>query len=174
MPGHALNRFAGFSVSEGGLYLRDTTIADATTARHGLLPKLPGSTFKVLDGTGVFVAHPEVFIVPVSDETTVITTGTAKVTFRMPFAMTLASVRASLNVASSSGLPTFDVKESGTTIFSTKVTIDASELTSTTAATPAVLSDTALADDAEMTINIDVAGTGAKGAKLYFIGARAS
>jgi hypothetical protein len=116
--------------------------------------------------------QPEVLIIAVSDETTAITTGTAKVTFRMPFAMTLSSVRASLTTVSSSGIPTVNIKESGTTIFSTKLTIDASELTSQTAATPAVLSDTSLADDAQMTIDIDVAGTGATGLKVTLIGTR--
>lgn len=119
------------------------------------------------------LAIPEVLIIAVSDETTAITTGTAKVTFRMPFAMTLSAVRASLTTASSSGTPTVDINESGTTILSTKLTIDASEKTSTTAAAAAVISDTALADDAEMTIDIDVAGTGAAGLKVYLIGTRA-
>ncbi len=116
--------------------------------------------------------QPEVLIIAVSDETTAITTGTAKVTFRMPFAMTVTAVRASVNTVSSSGLPTVDINESGTTILSTKLTIDASEFTSTTAATPAVISDASLADDAEMTIDIDTAGTGAKGLKVVIIGTR--
>jgi hypothetical protein len=114
----------------------------------------------------------EVIVVPISDETTNITTGNAKATFRMPFAMTLTSVRASLTTASTSGTPTFDINEGGTTILSTKITIDANEKTSTTAATAPVISDSALADDAEITIDIDVAGTGAKGAKVYLIGRR--
>ncbi len=111
--------------------------------------------------------------IAVSDEATAITTGTAKVTFRMPFAMTLTAVRANLNTASSSGIPTVDINDSGTTILSTKLTIDAGEKTSTTAAVPAVISDAALADDAELTIDIDVAGTGAKGLKVWLIGTRA-
>lgn len=115
----------------------------------------------------------EVIAVAVSDEETDLTTGTAKITFRMPFAMTLTAVRASLTTASTSGDPTFDINEGGTTILSTKLTIDANEKTSTTAATAAVISDTALADDAEITIDIDTAGTGAKGAKVYLIGRRA-
>jgi len=41
-------------------------------------------------------------IISLSDETTDITTGTAKVTFRMPYAFTLTDVRASLTAASSS------------------------------------------------------------------------
>lgn len=114
----------------------------------------------------------EVLMIALSDETTAITTGTAKVTFRMPWAMTVTAVRASLSTASSSGLPTFDIKENGSSILSTLLTIDATEKTSTTAATPAVISDTSLADDSEMTIDITVAGTGAKGAKVYIIGTR--
>jgi hypothetical protein len=115
----------------------------------------------------------EEIIIPIGDETTAITTGTAKVTFRMPFALTVTAVRASLTTASSSGTPTFDINDGGTTILSTKLTIDANEKTSTTAATAAVISDTALADDAEITIDVDTAGTGAAGAKITIIGTRA-
>jgi hypothetical protein len=107
-----------------------------------------------------------------SDETTALTVGTAKLTARAPFAFTLTAVRASLTTASSSGIPTFDINESGTTILSTKLTIDANEKTSTTAATAAVISDSAIADDAELTFDIDVAGTGAAGAKVWLIGTR--
>lgn len=114
----------------------------------------------------------ETFILAISDETTAITTGTAKVTFRLPYAFTVTSVKASLTTASSSGIPTVDINEAGTTILSTKLTIDANELTSTTAATPAVISDSSLADDAEITIDIDVAGTGAKGLKVYILGSK--
>ena len=120
-----------------------------------------------------WAADPTVLAVAVSDEITALTTGTAKITFRMPFAMTVTAVRASLTEASSSGDPTFDINEDGTTILSTKLSIDSTEKTSTTAATAAVISDSALADDAEITIDIDTAGTGAKGAKVYIIGTRA-
>jgi hypothetical protein len=99
------------------------------------------------------------------DETTATTTGT-KMTWRAPFAMTITDVRASLTTASSSGLPTVNILEGGVTIFSTKLTIDANELTSTTAATPYVLSDTALADDASITFAVDVAGTTSAGLKV--------
>lgn len=110
--------------------------------------------------------------IAVSDETAILTTGTAKVTFRMPYALTLTAVRASVNTASSSGIPTFNIKENGTTILSTKLTIDANEKTSTTAATPAVISDTSLADDSEITIDVDIAGTNTRGAKIWLIGTR--
>ncbi|MCC7041117.1 MAG: hypothetical protein IT516_12485 [Burkholderiales bacterium] len=121
--------------------------------------------------SGYAVRLPFRFTVAISDETTDITTGTAKTTFRWPYPnSTLTAVRASLSITSSSGNPTFDINEGGTTILSTKLSIDASEKTSTTAATPAVISDASIADDAEITIDVDIAGTGAKGAKVMFIG----
>lgn len=111
-------------------------------------------------------------IVACSDETTAITSGSAKVTFRMPYAFTLTAVRASLSTAQSSGsVFTVDINESGATILSTKLTIDNTEKTSTTASTPAVISDASLADDAEITIDIDGLGDGtAKGLKVTLIG----
>lgn len=110
------------------------------------------------------------FIVAISDESTALTTGTAKVTFRATRAMTLTKIKASLSTASSSGNPAFDVKKNGVSVFSTALTIDATEKTSETAATAAVLSTTAIAADDEITIDITVAGTGAKGAKIGFVG----
>ena len=123
-------------------------------------------------GTQGSTDFTEYICIAVGDETTAITTGTAKVTFRSPFAMTLTAVRASLNTASSSGIPTVDIKEAGVSVLSTLLTIDATELTSTTAATPAVISDSALADDAVLTIDITVAGTGAKGLKVWLYSTR--
>lgn len=120
-----------------------------------------------------WASDPVALAVAVSDETTAITTGNAKVTFRMPFAMTVTAVRASLSAASTSGTPTFDINEGGSSILGTKLSIDANEKTSTTAASAATITDSALADDAEITIDIDTAGTGAKGAKVYIIGTRA-
>jgi hypothetical protein len=126
------------------------------------------------ESTGLkWAPDPVVLAVAVSDETTAITTGTAKVTFRMPFAMTVTAVRASLSTASTSGTPTLDINEGGSSILGTKLSIDANEKTSTTAASAATITDSALADDAEITIDIDTAGTGAKGAKVYIIGTRA-
>jgi len=118
--------------------------------------------------------YPLSMTVALSDESTAITTGNAKVTIRAPFGMTLTQIpRASLSTASSSGLPTVDINVGGTSILSTTLSIDANEKTSTTAATAAVLttSPTTISDDAEITFDVDVAGTGAKGLKvtLFFV-----
>ena len=97
-------------------------------------------TAKLKDESGNVkdVSVTECLMIAASDETTAITTGTGKVTFRMPFAMTLTAVRASLTTASSSGIPTVDINEGGVSILSTKITIDNTETTSTTAAAPPV------------------------------------
>ena len=120
------------------------------------------------------VHQPEVLVVACSDETTDITTGTAKVTFRMPFAMTLTEVRATVTTAPTGAALIVDINEGGASILSTALSIDASEKTSTTAATPAVISDSALADDAEMTIDFDQVGStiAGTGVKVYLIGTR--
>lgn len=109
-----------------------------------------------------------------SDESTALTTGTAKATFRMPHAMTLTSVRASVGTAPTGATIQVDINEGGTSIFSTVLSIDASEKTSTTAATAAVISDSSLADDAEITIDIDQIGSSTAGAglKVWLIGTR--
>ncbi|WP_061238163.1 DUF2793 domain-containing protein [Ectopseudomonas composti] len=111
-------------------------------------------------------------IIACSDETTAITAGAGKVTFRMPYAFTLTSVRASLSTPQTGGsIVTIDINEGGTSILSTKLTIDNTEKTSTTAATAAVISDSSLADDAEITIDVDQIGDGtAKGLKVALIG----
>ena len=132
----------------------------------GLLIGLNGVSDSATSSTPVLIG------VALSDETTAITTGNAKATIRAPYAFTLTAVRASLNTASSSGIPTVDINEGGSTILSTKLTIDANEKTSTTAATPVVISDSAIADDAELTFDIDVAGTGAKGLVVWLIGTK--
>jgi hypothetical protein len=134
------------------------------------------TTSLVQAGSAPVSLIPMQILLVCSDETTDLTTGTAKVTFRMPCAMSLTTVRATLSTAATgTDLVTVDINESGATVLSTKITIDASEKTSTTAATQPVISDGALADDAEITIDIDLVGntTPGKGLKVWLIGTRA-
>jgi hypothetical protein len=105
----------------------------------------------------------------ISPEDADATAGAAKLTVRAPYDLTLTDVRLSASVASSSGVPTVDMNVSGTSVLSTKLTLDVGERTSETAAAAAVISDTYVADDTEIIFDIDTAGTGTRGlkAKLY-------
>lgn len=164
--------------SNGTSYIGLKAPTDVTTSKTYTLPTTDGTNGQVLqtNGSGVlsFRSFPIEIQLACSDETTALTTGTAKITFRTPCAMTVTSVRASLTTAQTSGnIFTVDINEGGTSILSTKLTIDNTEKTSTTAATPSVISDNSLADDAEMTIDIDQIGDGtAKGLKVTIIGTR--
>lgn len=152
-----------------------TTQADVIrneTASGGNTKDRIADMFQALIDSKVNVAGSKTIGLAASDETTPITAGTAKITFRMPYAMTVTGVRASLNTAQTSGnVVTVDINEGGTSILSTKLTFDNTEKTTTTATTAAVVSDTSLADDAEITIDIDQIGDGtAEGLKVWLIG----
>lgn len=171
------NTIAGSKLANDGVTYAKIQNVSATSRVLGRVTAGAGDIEEIQCGAGLgfeggkLVAY-ETWVIAIGDETTAITTGTAKVTFRMPYAFTLKNVYASLTTVSSSGNPTFDINEGGTTILSTKLSIDASEKTSQTAATAVVISDTSLAADSEITIDVDTAGTGAAGGKIYLHGYR--
>ena len=109
------------------------------------------------------------FVIAASDEVTDLATGTNKVYFRMPYAGTLLAVKATVNTAPTGSTLICDINEAGTSVLGTKLSIDASEKTSDTAASAATITDSALANDAEITIDIDQVGStvAGKGLKVY-------
>lgn len=109
------------------------------------------------------------------DAATTLTSGTTKAAVRLPFKGILTDVRGSLAVAAGSGPNTqFDINDGGVSILATPLTIDAFEKTSVSAAVPFVFADEAasFAEDSEITIDVDVAGNGAKGPYIVLIGER--
>ena len=88
---------------------------------------------------------------------------------RMPFAFEVTAVSAFCNTAPTGSTLTFDITEATSTILSTLISIDISEKTSTTAATPAVISDGTLAADAIIGFNCDQIGSSTAGAGLKII-----
>ena len=123
-------------------------------------------------------AQTESFIIACSDEGTALTTGTAKVSFRMPYAFTLTAgeggVQASCNQAPTGAILTMDINEAGSTILSTKLTIAIGSTTSVGGTAP-VISDVNLAANALMTIDIDQIGStnAGTGLKVTLIGVKA-
>jgi hypothetical protein len=121
--------------------------------------------------------HAVALEIAASDETTALTVADDKVTFRMPYAMTLnagiAGVRASLTTAgTTSGVTTIDIEQGGVSILSTLLTIDYGDLTSYSASTAVVVDTVALTDNSVMTVNVDVLSGGAteSGLKIQLIG----
>jgi hypothetical protein len=107
----------------------------------------------------------------ISDEATAIATGTAKFTDHWPFDFEAFGVFVGLSAVSTSGNVTIDVNDKdGNTIFSTRPTVLVNEFTSLTNGTQPVLSTTIFAKGDKFTVDIDLAGTGAKGVKIHFKG----
>jgi hypothetical protein len=120
------------------------------------------------DGTG----QQEVIGIAVSDETTALTTGTAKATFRMPFAMTVTEAMASVTTAPVGATLTVDINDDGTPIMGTnKLDI---LTTATIDDNTAVVSAGTVAKDSVMTVDIDTVGSSTAGAglKIWLIGTR--
>ncbi len=162
---------SGFYTDENAQDAVGGILTDSATIDFTYNDAVPSITASVIASA---IKPTESLIIACSDETTAITTGTAKVTFRMPYPFTVTAVRASVTTAPTGATILIDINEAGASILSTKLMIDATEKTSTTAATPYVLSDTSLADDAEITIDFDQVGSTIAGAgvKVYLIGMR--
>ena len=118
------------------------------------------------------VASPQTdyLTIAISDEINNITTGSAKITFRMPYAGTLQSVKSSLTTAPSGSAVIVDINNAGVSILSTKLSIDSTEKTSKTSESPVVISNNVFNDDDEITIDVDQIGSiiAGKGLKIYF------
>lgn len=110
-----------------------------------------------------------------SDESTALTIGGPKVTWHAPYAFTLSEIFIGLSTPSTSGVVTADVNKAGVSLFTTNPSVGANEQTSLSGvgSVQGVLGTTALAKGDKLTIDVDAAGTGAKGLKVYLIGRRA-
>ena len=108
--------------------------------------------------------------VKVIDDATTLTTGDGKVIFLVPQELNgynLVGANAFVTTVSSSGTPTVQIRNvtDAVDMLSTRITIDASEYTSYTAAAAAVVNATYddVATGDRLAVDVDVAGTGAKG-----------
>lgn len=146
-------------------------VASATTSAAGVVElATDGETSAgvVVQGNDNRLADAEkvVFVVPCSDNETAVTTGAGKGRVPVPFSFTLTGVKANAATAPTGSTFVIDINEGGVSVLSTELTIDATEITSTTAATPAVISDSAIADDAVITIDFDQVGATVAGAGI--------
>ena len=174
------NHLRVFSPQDEDDFFNIATYADGVTvmstsdaagaAAHLVLDSDGDTSFKKTGTTLATVEslRTEHILIACSDESTSLTASVRKVRFRMPYAFTLTEVRASVNDAPTGAILTVDINEDGATILTTKLTIDIGENTSTTAATAAVIGGAgpALADDAEISVDVDQIGSTIAGAGL--------
>lgn len=157
-----------------------TTVDAATTSVRGTVPLATTAETTTGTDTGRAVTPDglagseygvEVVQILVTDPSgSALTTGDGKAYFMVPSKLNgwnLIRANAAVTTVSSSGTPTVQVHNvtDAVDMLSTRITIDANESTSHTAATPPVI-DTTKDDVATgdlIRIDVDVAGTGAKG-----------
>ncbi len=108
-----------------------------------------------------------------SDEASDLTVGTL-ITFRMPYGMTLTTLKLSLNTAPTGTKLIVDVRKGGVSILSTLISADIGATTSVGASVPYVISTPSLTDDSIMTILTTQVGStiAGKGLKVTFLGKR--
>ena len=114
------------------------------------------------------------FVIACSDETSDLTTGDDKAQIRLPFQFELTSVSANVNTAPTGSTISIQIQEDGSDILSTPITIDASETTSETASVPPSISDSTLASNSILSIDLDQVGssTAGTGLKVNLVGYR--
>lgn len=154
-----------------GKALQDAITALTTTV-GGKVDK--NGTDRLITTSEAALWNREIIPLVCSDEVSDLTASAsvAKIRFVMPGSYTLNNLFAELNTAPTGSSMTIDVKKNGTSIFSTLMTIDATELTSRTAATPHVLTGAisfVLGDYVEVFITIVGSTVAGKGLKVYLL-----
>lgn len=120
-------------------------------------------------GTLELLQRPlECIPVKLGDETTDATTGTAKLTWHIPYNFEIEEIQIGATEGPTGSAATLDMNAEGTSVFSTNPTIDDGEDSSLTAATPPVLSTTSLTKGDKLTFDIDAVGSTTAGKGYYF------
>lgn len=173
------------SLTSGGVYFLSPTTAGGLTSTEPitlgqvskpLLVAISSTAGIMLNMRGIIVPYATRVFLPIIGPTATLTTGDGQQYFRVDSSLNgknLVSVAASLVTASSSGIPTVQLRRvrggANADMLTTKLTIDATEVDSITAAAAAVIDtandDVATAD--QIFVDVDVAGTGAKGLGVF-------
>jgi len=166
-----------FKLDQVTTAVNEFTVTNAATGNGPQLEATGGDTNIDIElipkGTGIVKGELKRFMVRLVPSDTDNATGTTiegdyRISNR---AITVKAVGAYVDTAAATGstLLTLDINEAGTTILSTKITIDVGEKTSETAATAPVISDTAIAADAIVTFDTDSVNetTASKGLTMW-------
>lgn len=120
-------------------------------------------------GTPRVLTPRDVMTVIVIPWKVMVSAGTAKEQIRLQRQFRIQEVAGSLATAGSTAT-LVDINVNGASILTTKLRFDAGEKTTRSSSIPYVLSDTDFDVDDEFVFDVDQAGTGAEGLKVYLIG----
>ena len=158
-----------------------TTKGDLATFSTLRVRKPIGSNSQLLfadssDATGnVWSNNTTSFVIACSDETSDLVVGDNVAQIRLPFQFELTAITANVNTASTGADINIQVQEDGANIMSgVGITIDATELTSEDSATPPTITDSTLASNSIISVDLDQIGSGdtGTGLKINLIGYR--
>jgi hypothetical protein len=116
------------------------------------------------DGSSIQLG--DIYIIACSDETGDLEVSQSVASFIIPTNGILTAVEANVNTASQGADIKVDIKQNSTSLLSTVITIDSGETSSSTASTPAVISNSNITRGSKITIDINQIGTTAYGAGL--------
>jgi hypothetical protein len=131
-----------------------------------------------IEGVNVMLASGSTSFVElgfaVTDETTAITSGTTKLSFVMPFDMTLTSIYSSLATGPTTTAVQVDINDAGTTLLNAVIDFSTTgpETTDETTTFTGSASSYALSKGDVVTVDIDQGDTAAAGLKITFKGYR--
>ena len=158
-----------------------TTKGDIVTFSSSRVRKAVGSNSQILvcdsaDADGnKYDDNTTSFILACSDETSDLVVGDDKVQIQLPFAFELTSISANVNTASTGADINIQVQEDNVDIMSgVGITIDATETSSTTSATLPTITDSTLALNSIISVDLDQVGStlAGTGLKINLIGYR--
>lgn len=161
----------GIGVPTGGLAL--TKLADQSdltilgNRSGGAGPPTAMTVAQTLTMLGLYAEEPAMVVAVDLNTDLVAAASTAVIAFPLPYDCDFSTLpEAYINTAPTGSAATVDIHLAGTTIFSTKITVDATENSSTDAAIPAVLSTSSGTKGQLVEIFVDAVGSTTPGTGL--------
>ena len=159
-----------FGISQGSGNTAGNLFIIDGSGNVGIASTTPSHTFSVQGDiyvSGDYKRMKRYFNVVIYDNWASTTATTTIVMGTLPFNGTTTDAHCEVSTASSANVVTFDFNINGISIMNTKLTIDASETGSDTAATPHTLNNATYSTYDQLTVDVDTSGTGTKGGNCY-------